>query len=243
MSESVTGRIHSIETFGAVDGPGIRYVLFMQGCPLKCLYCHNPDSWRDEGGKIVTSQEIADNIKSYKNYFKKGGVTISGGEPLLQIDFVYDLVKRCKKIGLHTALDTAGSVSIQLSKKVIDECDLILLDIKALDNAVCKELTGKYNDNTIDTLKYCEMTDKPVWLRHVLVPGITLKDEMLEELADFLKDFKCIKKVELMPFHKMGEFKWKELGMDYKLYETSEPKADEINRAKEIFKSRNLPLN
>lgn len=242
MQEPITGRIHSIETFGAVDGPGIRYVLFVQGCPLNCLYCHNPDSWDETQGKVVTSEEIAKDIKSYKNYIKKGGVTISGGEPLVQPEFVIDVINRCKAMGLHTAVDTAGSFALQISKPVIDACDMLLLDIKALDNDVCKELTGKFNDNTIATLNYCEKIQKPVWIRHVLVPNITLIPEKLERLSDFLEPYKCIQNIELLPFHKMGEFKWAELGKEYKLTDTPIPTKEEIQQAKEIFQSRNLPI-
>ncbi len=243
MGEPVTGRIHSIETFGAVDGPGIRYVLFMQGCPLRCLYCHNPDSWDFSGGKTVTTEEIATDIESYYNFIKKGGVTVSGGEPLAQPEFVADLFERCKKMGLHTAVDTSGSVALSVSHKAIDVCDLVILDIKALDDALCLELTGQPNFNTLETLLYCEKTKKPVWIRHVLVPEYTLDFEKLEKLADYLTGFSCIEKVELLPFHKMGEFKWEELNFDYKLFGTQSPSITDIDKAKHIFVSRGLINN
>ena len=242
MNTPVQGRIHSIETFGAVDGPGVRYVLFMQGCPLKCKYCHNPDSWNTTEGKVVTSEEIADDIKSYLNFIKKGGITISGGEPLLQADFILDLIKRCKKLGLHTAIDTAGSIPLERSQAVIDEADLLLLDIKSLDDDICTDLTGVSNSNTLKTLEYCESIGKPVWIRHVMVPGITLNNNLLEKLADFLKDYSCIENVELLPFHKMGEYKWEQLNMKYELYDTPQPEPEQIKMAKEIFIKRGLPI-
>ncbi|MFA5659180.1 MAG: pyruvate formate-lyase-activating protein [Oscillospiraceae bacterium] len=242
MGEPVVGRIHSIETFGAVDGPGIRYVLFMQGCPLRCLYCHNPDSWDFGGGRLVTTEEIAEDIGDYYNFIKNGGVTVSGGEPLAQASFVADLLTRCKKMGLHTAVDTAGSVPILVSKEALDVCDLVILDIKALDDELCQELTGQPGLNTLQTLLYCEKIKKPVWIRHVLVPGLTLDFERLERLAKYLTGFSCIEKIELLPFHKMGEFKWEELKFDYKLYDTPVPTEVKVLRAKEIFKSKGLSI-
>jgi len=242
MENIIKGRIHSIETFGAVDGPGVRYVLFLQGCPLQCLFCHNPDTWSCGGGTVKTSIEIAENIASYKNYIKKGGVTISGGEPLIQPDFVIDIIKRCKAMGLHTAIDTAGSVPLEAAKEVIDNADMLLLDIKALDPALCEKMTGRNNENALKILDYCESIGRDVWIRHVMVPRYTLDKNRLIELAEYLKRFKCIKKVELLPFHKMGEFKWKELNMPYKLFNTPEPTLEEIGEADGIFRSRGLPL-
>lgn len=242
MNESIKGRIHSIETFGAVDGPGVRYVLFMQGCHLRCKYCHNPDSWDINSGRVVTSEEIANDIKCYINFIRRGGVTISGGEPLLQADFVKDLLLKCKKLGLHTVIDTSGSIPLEKSKEAIDASDMLLLDIKAIDEAVCKDLTGMGNENTIKTLDYCEKSHKPIWIRHVVVPGITLHKTMLERLADFLSSYTCIENIEILPFHKMGEFKWESLKLDYSLADTPEPTKDEIKMVKEIFSSRNLPI-
>ena len=242
MSDEIIGRIHSIESFGAVDGPGIRYVLFMQGCPLKCKYCHNPDSWPYNDGKTYSSEAIAKDIKTYYNFIKKGGVTISGGEPLLQPEFLGDILRRCKEMKLHTAVDTAGSIPITKSQEIIDKADMLLLDIKSLDDEVCKKLTGMSNKNTLDTLDYCEKVGKPIWIRHVMVPGITLKQNLLENLADYLSSYTCIENIELLPFHKMGEFKWQNLNMNYELYNTVEPTQEEIDNAKQIFRSKNLPI-
>ncbi len=242
MDNVIKGRIHSIETFGAVDGPGIRYVLFLQGCPLKCLYCHNPDSWDKNSGKVVSSEEIAKNIKSYKNFIKTGGVTFSGGEPMLQTEFIEDVILRIKEVGIHTAIDTSGSVPLKKCKNVIDISDMLLLDIKSIDDDVCKKLTGMSNENALEILDYCEKINKPVWIRHVLVPGITLDYDMLEKMAKYLSKYKCIENIELLAFHKMGEFKWKEMNMEYTLYDTREPTKDEISKVKEIFTSKNLTV-
>ena len=268
----VKGRIHSIETFGTLDGPGVRYVLFLQGCALRCLYCHNPDTWAvyaDEvpgterpdseacasvhkspggcagacaamAGREVDSEDVVRDILTYKNYIRTGGVTLSGGEPLLQPAFALDILRRCRELGIHTALDTAGSVPLTVSKPAIDAADLILLDIKSLDDAQCRKLTGRSNVNTLATLDYCEQSGKKVWLRHVLVPGWTLDAGLLQALAAYLKPYKCIETVELLPFHKMGEYKWKELGLEYRLDETAEPDAESLRQARKIFTDMGL---
>ena len=236
------GYIHSIETFGAVDGPGIRYVVFMQGCPLRCLFCHNPDSWKLKDGKKMSVKELITDIKKYTNYIKSGGVTISGGEPLMQPKFTLKLIKAIKKLGINVAIDTAGSLPLKVSKKILQEVDLVLLDIKGLDDELNLKLTGAHNYNTLQTLEYCQQINKDVWIRQVVVPGYTLSDEYLTKLAEFLSKYKCVKNVDLLPFHKFGEFKWKTLNLDYKLYNTKEPTKDEIKRAKEIFKKFNLPI-
>lgn len=239
---SVKGSLHSIETFGTLDGPGIRYVLFLQGCALRCLYCHNPDTWKTGAGKEVDSQEVVKEILTYKNFIRKGGVTLSGGEPLLQPEFAMDVIQRCREHGIHTAVDTAGSVSLLRSAPVLDAVDLVLLDIKSLKDSQCISLTGKSNSNTLATLDYCEQIGKPVWLRHVLVPGWTLEMSQLKELAEFLKPYQCIQKIELLPFHKMGEYKWKALKLQYQLEDTKEPTEEELIQAKKLFAEAGLPV-
>lgn len=234
------GFIHSIETFGAVDGPGIRYVVFMQGCPIRCIFCHNPDTWQVKKGKKTTVKELVNDIKKYQNYISTGGVTISGGEPLLQTDFVYALIKSLHKLNIEVAIDTAGSIPVKTTKKVLDTCDLVLLDIKGLDDELNKTITGASNRNTLETLDYCEKISKPVWIRQVLLPGYTLDSEYLERLVKYLKNFKCVKKIEFIPFHKMGEYKWKELGLDYKLYETPAPTVEQLKEANEILHKYNF---
>lgn len=235
-------RIHSIETFGALDGPGIRYVLFMQGCPLRCMYCHNPDTWHPNGGRLITLSETFDDILRYRNFIAGGGVTLSGGEPLLQPDFCEALLDFCHENHIHTAIDTAGSLPLSACRKAVDTANLILLDIKALDNELHRKITGRGNENCLALLRHREETGKPVWIRHVLVPGLTLNEPLLEELAAFLAGFKCIQKVELLPFHKMGEYKWEELNAAYSLKDTPVPTAEEVKRAREIFLSHGLKL-
>lgn len=236
MDSGIPGRIHSYESFGTLDGPGVRFVVFLQGCPLRCRYCHNPDTWECGGGRPVTSAEVMKAILSCRN-FLSGGVTLSGGEPLVQPEFAADLLRRCRAAGLHTAVDTAGSFPLSRSANVIDEADLLLLDIKALDDALCRELTGHGNSNTLATLDYCEQHGKPVWIRHVLVPGFTLMRERLTALAGYLSSYSCIQRIDLLPFHKMAEFKWKELRLHNTLAGTPEPEKEEIRMAEEIFAS------
>lgn len=235
------GYIHSVETFGAVDGPGIRFVVFFQGCKLRCRFCHNPDTWRIDSpnARVVTAEELLSEILQYKNYIKNGGVTFSGGEPLLQPAFLNELITLCHQNGLHTAVDTAGG-DLSFCKEPVEAADLILLDIKAADPEDCKKVTGFDNKLALDVLDFRENLAKDVWIRHVLVPGLTLDEQKLIKLAELLKRYRCIKKIELLPFHKMGEYKWKTLGLNYTLNETSEPKADEVKTAYEILK-RFLP--
>lgn len=235
MDSKIKGRIHSIETFGAVDGPGIRFIVFFQGCPLRCLYCHNPDSWKFSDGKETTSDELINQIKDYKNFIKSGGVTLSGGEPLMQPEFAKSIILKCRENGIHTAIDTSGAVELKSCIPVIDVVDLVLLDIKDIDDKDCIELTGKSNNGMIDLLNYCDSINKGVWIRHVIVPGYTLNYEKLNKINNFIKPYKCIEKVELLPFHKIGEYKWEQLNYKYKLEETRTPTEEEMNRARSIF--------
>jgi pyruvate formate lyase activating enzyme len=236
------GFVHSVETFGVLDGPGIRYVIFLQGCPLRCCYCHNPDTWQMSapGTRRVTAEELVCDVLKYKNYIDTGGVTLSGGEPLAQPEFALDLVKLCRENGFHVAIDTAGSVPLPTCEKIIVEADLIILDFKALDADRCREITGQDNVNAIRLLDYCERTQKDVWIRHVVVPGLTLDYAQLEKMAAFLSGYGCVKKTELLPFHKMGEYKWKSMGLDYKLYHVNEPTAVQMEKSIAIFKGYGL---
>ena len=229
-----------METFGAVDGPGIRYVVFFQGCPLRCLFCHNPDTWHFSRGKEVSSEKVFEDIKRYKNFIKKGGVTLSGGEPLMQPKFAEDILKRCREEKIHTAIDTGGSIPVIHVKSAIDQANMLLLDIKAIDDEMCRKITGKTNKNAMDILDYCECTEKTVIIRHVLLPGYTLDENELRKLAEYVKGFKCVEKTEFLPFHKMGEYKWKALGEDYKLADTKEPSREDVKMAREIFASFGL---
>lgn len=184
---SVQGNIHSVESFGTLDGPGLRYVVFLQGCSLRCRYCHNPDTWNMKGGTSQSAQEVVHDILSYKNFIKDGGgVTISGGEPLRQPEFALELITLLKEAGIHTALDTAGSVPLEISKPVLDAVDMVLLDIKSLDDKLCFSLTGMGgNANTLATLSYLQKINKRVWLRHVLVPSWTLEEKKVGRLGFF----------------------------------------------------------
>ncbi len=240
MNPAVTGRVHSIESFGTLDGPGIRYVLFLQGCPLRCLYCHNPDARSLEAGKTMTAGDVLADILTYRPFIRRGGVTLSGGEPLLQPAFAREVLAGCRENRLHCAIDTSGAIPLSDARPALDLADLVLLDIKAIDDRLCETLTGASNRNPLATLEYCEAVGKPVWIRHVLVPGYTLDDAQLQRLADHLLRFSCIRKVELLPFHKMGEYKWEALRCPYLLADTPVPTEAEVTRAKAIFRSRGL---
>lgn len=236
----MNGYIHSFESFGTVDGPGIRFVVFMQGCPMRCLYCHNPDTWAGGNGKSFTAEEVADNALKYKSYFTGGGgVTVSGGEPLLQAEFVTELFRILKPHGVHTALDTSG-ILFDLSEPdkfggLLSVTDLVLLDIKHIDDTEHKKLTGRSNKNVLAFAKYLSDTGKPTWLRHVLVPGITDNDGYLNRLAKFISTLKTVERVEVLPYHGMGEVKYENLGLDYPLKETEPPSKERVQNAKRIL--------
>jgi pyruvate formate lyase activating enzyme len=236
-TKSVRGRIHSVETGGTIDGPGVRYVVFFQGCPLRCKFCHNPDTWKTSSGKVTDADSVIADILKYKNFIKTGGVTISGGEPLMQIPFLLEILKGCKNLGIHTAVDTSGAVDVDFCKEVFKFTDLILLDIKAMDTKICSTLTGKGNENAFKLLKFAEENGISVWIRHVVVPSYTDNLEDAASLAKTLKPYSCIKKIEILPFHKMGEYKWEALELNYELKETKEPDKNLVEGMKEIFKS------
>ena len=222
MDEKILGNVHSIETCGTVDGPGIRFVVFMQGCPMRCLYCHNPDSWGIEEnlGTKMTASEIISRYDGVKE-FCKGGITVTGGEPLLQIDFVTELFKLAKQKNIHTALDTSGITFVQNKIEKFDELlkytDLVLLDIKHIDEDEHKKLTGHSNKNVLEFAKYLSDNKKTMWVRHVVVPEITFRQEYLFELGKFLKGLKNITALDVLPYHSMAVSKYKKLGMKYPL--------------------------
>ncbi|MCH5325100.1 MAG: pyruvate formate lyase-activating protein [Eubacterium sp.] len=238
----VTGYIHSVETFGAVDGPGIRYIVFVQGCPLRCVYCHNPDSWKMGEGKKTDSKTVADDIKDYLSFICRGGVTVSGGEPLLQPEFVADILRRCKEMGLHTALDTSGYADYSDALKVLKYTDLVLLDIKAYDAELYTKVTGADTDKAKLLLSLCETLAIKVWVRHVIVPQYTADIGQISRLADYLSAFSCIEKVEPIAFHKMGEYKWEKSERQYQLSDIQPPDSETMEKIKEIFSSRGLQL-
>lgn len=239
----MTGRIHSFESFGTVDGPGIRFVIFMQGCPLRCKYCHNPDSWDVRGGTVYTPEEVAENALRYKKYWRGGGgVTVSGGEPLLQIEFVTELFRILKGEGVHTAVDTSGITfnheseeSVKRHAELLKYADLFLLDIKHIDSAECKKLIGADNKNELAFAKYLSENGKDIWVRHVLVPGITDNDEYLKAIRAFIDGLETVRRVEVLPYHTMGEVKYKNLGIDYPLKGVKPPEKDRVENAKAIL--------
>ena len=237
----MTGKIHSFESFGTVDGPGIRFVVFVQGCPMRCLYCHNPDTWSASAGTEYTPEDVAFRAMKYKSYFTGGGgVTVSGGEPLLQAEFVTRLFTILKENGIHTALDTSGVLFNEADPHKFDDLlavtDLVLLDIKHIDDGEHKKLTGHSNKNILAFARYLSDMEKPVWIRHVLVPGITDDDRYLNELKTFISAFKNVRKVEVLPYHTMGEVKYEKLGIPYPLKGVQPPSPERVKNAKEILK-------
>lgn len=240
--ENVIGYIHSVESFGALDGPGVRYVLFLQGCPLRCLFCHNADTWNPDDGKTITAGELVKQILQYKNFIQRGGVTLSGGEPLMQPEFCRAVALLCRREGLHVAIDTSGGIPLKRCSEAIDAADMLLLDIKDIDREDCVRLTGHGNENAMDILNYCDFSGKDVWVRHVLVPGYTLDTYKLLRLGRVLSWYSCIKKVELIPFHKMGEYKWDYVDLEYKLKNTPAPAPEQVEQAKEIMRKYALPV-
>jgi len=236
------GYIHSIESFGTVDGPGIRLVVFFQGCPLRCQYCHNPDTWKKSDGTETSIDYLVEEALKYKSYmkFSGGGVTVTGGEPLLQADFVKAYFTELKKYDIHTAIDTSGYVFNDQVKEALDLTDLVLLDVKHFDPSKYKDLTGVELAPTLKFLDYLGQKNIPTWVRYVLVPGLTDQLEHIEALAKHLSQYGNIERIELLPFHKMGEYKWKELGLDYKLSHVQEPSKDSMSAALALLKKYNL---
>lgn len=235
------GYIHSFESFGTVDGPGIRFVVFMQGCPMRCLYCHNPDAWQTGCGSRYTAEEVAAAALKYKSYISNGGgVTVSGGEPLIQIDFVTELFSLLKQNGVHTALDTSGITfnanDTKKTDKLLSCTDLVLLDIKHIDDDEHKKLTGRSNANVLAFARYLSEKGKDAWIRHVLVENITDDDKYLHRLKEFLNTLTNVKKVEVLPYHGMGEAKYEKLGIPYPLKGAAPPRIDRVENAKLILK-------
>lgn len=217
MKNNNIGYIHSIETLGLLDGPGIRFVVFLQGCLLRCLYCHNPDTWNLKIGLKMTPEELLEKMKRYKPYFKDdGGVTFSGGEPLVQSEFLLACLKLCKKEGIHTAIDTAG-VGGTMNEEILKYVDLVIWDVKAFTPDSYQEMVGRKIDESLKFLDLCQMLEKPMWIRQVIVPGKNDTEEYVEALASFLKPLKHIEKIEFLPYELLGVHKYKELGIPYRL--------------------------
>ena len=231
------GRIHSFETLGAVDGPGLRFVIFMQGCNLRCKYCQNRDTWDLKAGKEYEVEELIEIILKYKNYIgSAGGVTVSGGEPLLQVDFIIKLFKELRRNKIHTCIDTSGNFSINDEiRELIDLTDLFLLDIKCISNEKCIELTGMSNTNSLAFAKYLSDNNKKMWIRQVLIPTITDNEIDLVELKNFIKTLKGVEKVEILKYHDLGKFKWNDLKIKYPLDNIRVANDEDYKRALKIL--------
>ncbi len=236
---SIIGRIHSLESFGTVDGPGIRFVVFMQGCPLRCQFCHNPDTWEVHKGTEYTPEQLAGEIIKYKSYmdFSGGGVTFTGGEPLLQAEYILEVCKLLKPYQISIAIDTSGFIWNDFVKEVLEYSDIVLLDIKNYDPMVYQKVTGVSLSPTLKMLDYLKEMNIRTWIRYVLVPNMTDNLDSVRKLSAHLDHYPNVVKIELLGFHKMGEFKWKELGLDYKLTDTPEPTKELLLEVKAIFET------
>ncbi len=238
--KKVSGKIHSVETLGAADGPGLRFVLFLQGCSLRCKYCHNPDTWAAcNAERTATAEDIANEIIRYKNYFgKKGGVTVSGGEPLLQLDFLTELFKILKQNEIHTAIDTSGAPYNEYDpryKELLALTDLVILDIKHIDGLKCRELTGTGNIATKKFAKTLSDNGVAMWIRQVLAPGLTDDENDLKRTREWINTLKTVERVEVLPYHTLGKPKYEKLGLSYPLGDTPIPTREQIDKAKAIL--------
>lgn len=230
-------KVHSIESFGTVDGPGIRFVLFLQGCHLNCKYCHNRDTWDINGGSYKSLDDIFDKIMRYKNYiYPNGGVTVTGGEPLLQVKFLISLFKKLKEENIHTCIDTSGMVALTDDiKNLLSLTDLVLLDIKHIDEEKSKNLVGFSNKLELEFAKYLSDNGINMWIRQVLIPTLTDDESDLIKLKNFIKSLKTVQKVEILPYHSMGKYKWKKLGLKYDLENIPDATSEDVERAKNIL--------
>ena len=236
------GFVHSVESFGSVDGPGIRFLIFLQGCPMRCQFCHNPDSWKTGIGEERTADELLDQAERFRAYWgDNGGITVSGGEALLQIDFLLELFEKAKQRGIGTCLDTSAQLFTRKSpffekfERLMELTDTVLLDIKHIDDEEHRKLTRHSNANILDCARYLSEIDKPVWIRHVLIPGITDKDEYLVRLRDFLSTLHNIERIEVLPYHTLGVYKYEKLGIDYCLKDVQPPAAERVANANDIL--------
>ncbi len=242
VEESLKGHVHSYESMGAVDGPGLRFVVFLQGCPLRCQYCHNPDCRDPSKGRILSVHEVMSEILHHLSFLQTGGVTLSGGEPLLQHRFAAALLQACQAQGLHTALDTSGFCTLDHAADALDHSDLVLLDIKSFDPARYWELTHVDLGTTLRFAEELKRRHKPFWLRYVLVPGLTDDLQSIRELSQYLADFPSLERIDVLPFHKMGESKWEALGYPYQLKSTQPPDESLVREVMDIFKTAGRPV-
>ena len=239
----VLANVHSVETFGSVDGPGLRYVLFLKGCRLRCAFCHNADTWSMDSDDRRSVDEILDQAERYRSYWgKEGGITVSGGEPLLQMDFLLELFEKAKKRNISTCIDTAGEPFTQKTEwldrfeKLMGWTDLLLVDIKHIDRNRHIQLTGKANDNILQMFRYRDSIHKPIWIRQVLVPGWTDSEEDLRRTRQFIETLTNVRKIEVLPYHSMGAYKWEKLGMKYRLEGVESPDRQSVELAEKILK-------
>lgn len=220
----MSGKIHSLESFGTVDGPGVRFVVFFQGCPMRCAYCHNPDTWEIDTGTIMEASQIIEQFERNRGFYKDGGITATGGEPMVQIDFLLELFSLCKDKKIHTCLDSSGIIFnpdnadwMAKLNALLPLTDLVMLDIKHIDPEKHKELTGQPNNKILAFAEYLSQKEVPLWIRHVIVPGITDQDKYLYDLGYFIGGLKTVKALDALPYHTMGEVKYKKMGIVYKL--------------------------
>ncbi len=234
----MTGKIHSFETFGAADGPGVRFIVFLHGCAFRCVYCHNPDTWARPAAFEMTPQEVLSKALRYKDYWgADGGITLSGGEPMLQADFAAELFEKAHSLGVTTCLDTAAGPFDRDDvhvKRLLDAADTVLLDIKAFDPELHRKVTGADNSNVLDCARYLSEKGKAMWIRRVVVPGLTDGEDDLRATGEFVRSLGSVEKFEILPYHTMGAGKWKALGLDYALDGTPPPSEDILARARMI---------
>ncbi|MEY8354464.1 pyruvate formate-lyase-activating protein [Lachnospiraceae bacterium 54-53] len=240
----MTGHIHSIESFGTVDGPGVRLVVFLQGCPMRCQYCHNPDTWEMAGGTDMTVDEILQQFESSRNFYRGGGITATGGEPLMQLDFVTELFEAARKRDIHTCLDTSGITFgrnnpeyLKKMERLLTSTSLVMLDIKHIDDAKHKPLTGHSNKNILDFARYLSERNVPVWIRQVVVPQLTDQTPDLYRLGRFIGELKNVKALDVLPYHDMGKVKYESMGMDYPLKDVPPMSKEGAIAAKKVILS------
>ncbi|MBQ9673903.1 MAG: pyruvate formate lyase-activating protein [Ruminococcus sp.] len=241
INNEVWGYVHSLESFGSVDGPGVRFVVFLQGCAMRCQFCHNPETWEGRG-KQWTAKDLYNKVKNYRKYWgKTGGITVSGGEPLLQMGFVTEFFKYAKQQGIHTAIDTAGQPFsenpqwLERFENLMQLTDLVLLDLKDMDETAHKKLTGVSNKNILKMARWLSDHGKPMWIRHVLVPGLTDREDDLNSMHEFISSLKTVERVEVLPYHTLGLFKWDNLGIDYPLKGIPSPTEEQVERANKLL--------
>ncbi len=238
------GMVHSVESFGSADGPGVRYIIFLQGCPMRCRYCHNPDTWKTTGGEEKTADQLLDQAERYRTYWgAEGGITVSGGEALMQLDFLVELFTKAHKRGINTCLDTSLATFspddpewMAKFDQLIEVCDLMMADIKHIDAAEHKKLTGRDNANILAGLRYLSDHGQALWIRQVLVDGITDDDTYLRRTRAFIEKLKTVQRIEVLPYHSLGIFKWDELGIPYTLRDTRPPEKERVDNALAILR-------